>query len=109
MIKYKVKDPEHEYYKRCDIDCDDPTSYLIHQIRNPSKHSELPYNTNFCDHANSRTVACPLCGIEFGCEEGRATHIEQVCNLPANSSHFFLTLPPLVPQNSTGCHMPWML
>jgi len=39
MIKHKVKDPDHDYCKRCDVDCEDDMAYLIHQIQSP-KHSE---------------------------------------------------------------------
>ena len=39
MRKHKIKEPSHEYCKRCDIDCEDNMEYLIHQIMS-QKHSE---------------------------------------------------------------------
>ena len=39
MIQHKIKEPAHEYCKRCDVDCEDDMEYLIHQMNN-SKHSE---------------------------------------------------------------------
>lgn len=39
MIEHKIKEPTHEYCKRCDVDCEDDIAYLIHQMNNP-KHSE---------------------------------------------------------------------
>lgn len=59
MIKHKIKDPDHFYCKRCDVDCEDDMSFLIHQIES-SKH-----------------MACPKCGEEF---EGSAAR-----DLPAET------------------------
>ena len=36
MIKHKIKEPAHDYCKRCDQDCNDDLDFLIHQISSPN-------------------------------------------------------------------------
>lgn len=60
MKKHKEKDPDHFYCKRCNVDCEDDTEFLIHQIISP-KH-----------------IACPTCGAEFEGDSARDIHVEVV-------------------------------
>lgn len=60
MKKHKEKDPDHFYCKRCNVDCEDDTEFLIHQIISP-KH-----------------LACPTCGAEFDGNAARDLHVEVV-------------------------------
>ena len=60
MRKHKIKDTDHFYCKRCDVDCEDDMSYLIHQI------------------VSAKHIACPECGAEFEGSSARDLHVDAV-------------------------------
>lgn len=66
MKAHKIRDPEHDYCRRCDLDFEDEERLLLHKLKmNTIEQRD--------DH-----IACPICGIDFKSDGGRAFHIRQV-------------------------------
>ncbi|KAL4871106.1 hypothetical protein BDV12DRAFT_194752 [Aspergillus spectabilis] len=75
MKKHKSADAEHDYCRKCDLDCDTEEQLLIHMIKS-DKH-----------------IVCPVCAIEFGSEGGRDGHIRQFHRTSQNLACYGCKLP----------------
>ncbi|KAL2444116.1 hypothetical protein ABEF95_015042 [Exophiala dermatitidis] len=59
MITHKIKDPDHSYCEKCDVDCEDDMLLFIHQL------------------GSAAHICCPVCALEFKTAAGRDRHLEQ--------------------------------
>ncbi|KAL5335421.1 hypothetical protein BJX70DRAFT_390702 [Aspergillus crustosus] len=75
MKKHKYVDPEHDYCRKCEVDCESEEALLVHKIMS-DKH-----------------IVCPVCGIEFGSEGGRDGHIRQFHRTAQNLTCYGCKLP----------------
>ncbi|BDD55272.1 hypothetical protein MAP00_000810 [Monascus purpureus] len=65
MKAHKIRDPEHDYCRRCDLDFEDEERLLLHKLK-----------MNTIEQRNDH-IACPICGVDFKSDGGRAFHIRQ--------------------------------
>nr|POE85066.1 hypothetical protein CFP56_68635 [Quercus suber] len=87
MKRHKTKDPEHDYCKKCNVDCDDWESFVQHKIDAMSPWLEgemIPYARDYCnpdDDENElpvpKHIVCEFCGADFKTFGGRKAHRAQ--------------------------------
>ena len=84
MKRHKVNEPNHNYCKKCDVDCADWEGLTQHKVNamQPFLEGRMRHNTD----ASPMHIACEFCGQDFKSFGGRELHRKQV------SSSYFLAV-----------------
>ena len=76
MKYHKRDDPEHDYCKKCNVDCDDWEGYLQHKI--DAMTPWLDKRTQPTEGVQPMHIVCEFCGADFKSWGARKTHRERV-------------------------------
>ena len=76
MKAHKLLEPEHNYCKKCDVDCGDWTDLTQHKVDAMAPWLE----GRMKDHPeiSPKHIVCEFCGEDFKSFGGRKKHREQV-------------------------------
>ena len=82
MKGHKLLEPEHNYCKKCNVDCKDWEDLIQHKVMamTPFLEGRMKHN----EDENPKHIVCEFCGVDFKSFGGRKRHREQV-------SHYHLT------------------
>ena len=104
MKRHKIATVEHEYCEKCDKDCDDYESLILHKVQAmaPWLEGESPLtflpNNRIVAHVHlgpedernqklTKHIVCEFCGKDFASFGGRRLHVSQV-RLPVATTLF---------------------
>ena len=76
MKRHKLDEPEHNYCKKCDVDCKDWEHLTQHKVE-----AMLPWLDGRMKHNHDESpmhIVCEFCGIDFKSFGGRKKHRETV-------------------------------
>lgn len=90
MKRHKVNEPEHNFCKKCDVDCDDWEALTQHKV-----DAMTPWLEGSMRHHKEESpnhIVCEWCGMDFKSFGGRKIHIAQVSEaavseLPQSTNH----------------------
>lgn len=78
MKAHKLAEPEHNYCKKCNVDCKDWEHLTLHKVAamQPFLDGKMKDNPDELP----KHIVCEFCGIDFKSFGGRKLHREQVSN-----------------------------
>ncbi|KAI6881175.1 hypothetical protein KC360_g6803 [Hortaea werneckii] len=93
MKRHKLSDPDHDYCKKCDVDCDSYDDLTQHKV---SMMAEFWADKDRKPGDSPAHITCEFCGMDFKSFGGRKKHREQFH--PADQSVY-------CPAKDDGCHL----
>lgn len=91
MKAHKLSEPDHNYCKKCDVDCGDWDDFTQHKVNAMAPWLE---GSNKEDRGeNPKHIVCEFCGEDFKSFGGRKLHRKQVSELDFIAIATELTLP----------------
>ncbi|GAB1743090.1 hypothetical protein NU219Hw_g8946t1 [Hortaea werneckii] len=93
MKRHKLSDPDHDYCKKCDVDCDSYDDLTQHKV---SMMAEFWADKDRKPGDSPAHITCEFCGMDFKSFGGRRKHREQFHQ--ADQSIY-------CPAKDDGCHL----
>jgi len=75
MKRHKLHAPEHDYCKKCDVDCEDWADLTQHKA---TMMAEYIYDRNRDEDESPKHITCEFCGEDFKSFGGRKAHRTQM-------------------------------
>lgn len=88
MKGHKLSDPDHNYCKKCDVDCGDWDDFTQHKVN--AMAPWLEDGDKKGSGENPKHIVCEFCGEDFKSFGGRKLHRKQVRDLHLLKIHRML-------------------